>query len=802
MGTLLQDLRYGLRMLAKNPGFTAAAVLTLSLGIGANTAIFSVVNAFLFRPLPYRNSSQLVRVWATNRRNGIEHDVASYPDFTDWADQNHSFQHIAAYAHGFYNLSGGNEPERVDGLRASASLLSLLDIRPVIGRDFMPEEQQAGRNHVVLLTAGLWRSRFGAASSIIGRTVRLNDENYIVIGILPSQFAFPPNAPSRLVVPLEPDLNRGHGFLNVVARLKADVKLARAQVEMDTICGRLEHRYHQDQGVGVNLEPLRASYVSQFKPALLILLGAVGFVLLIACTNVANLFLARAAGRQKELAVRAALGAGRLRLVLQLLTESVMVGVIGGILGLLLATWGVRGLVALLSRAFSISGMENTLIDRWILAFTVVASLLTGLVSGLAPALAASKPDLNESLKGGSRSLTGGPGRNRLRSALVVSELALALVLLSGAGLMIRSLLLLARVDLGLDVSNVLALDFSFNDAKDTRPEARNQFFTQVLERVRALPSVGSAAWVADLPLTDNEDTMDFSIAGRPEPGPNASRNSRFNLVSEDYFRTLGIPLISGRDFTSRDSPDAPGVALINQAMAHRFWPGQNPLGQQITLDHDRWYSIIGLVGDARQMGPATEPRPEVYLSSLEDPQKWPYRTLVVRSAGDPLNLVGAIEQAVWSVNKDRPVSNVRTMEEALSQSVAQPRAYTLLLGTFAALALVLAAVGLYGVVAYLVTERTHEIGVRVALGAQRVDVFRLVVGKGMGLALLGAGIGLVGDFAVTRVVSGQLYGVHPTDLVTLAAVSFVLVSVALVATYIPARRATKVDPMVALRYE
>jgi predicted permease len=797
-----QDVRYGLRQLRRTPGFTAVAVLTLALGIGANTAIFSVVNTVLFRPLPYRNSSQLMRVWATNPHNGIEHDVTSYPDFTDWAYQNRSFQQIAAYAHRFYNLSGSNEPERVDGLRASASLLSLLGIRPVIGRDFLPEEQQAGRNHVVLLTAGLWRSRFGAASSIIGKTLKLNDESYTVIGILPPQFEFPPDAPGELVVPLEPDLNRGHGFLNVVARLKPDVTLARAQAEMDTICDRLEHQYRQDQGVGVNLEPLQTSYVRQFTPALLILLGAVSFVLLIACTNVANLFLARAAGRQKELAVRAALGAGRLRLVRQLLTESLIVGALGGILGLLLATWGVRGLVAVLSRAFSIPGMGNIIIDRWILAFTLVASLLTGLASGLAPALDASNPDLNESLKEGGRSLMGGPGRNWLRNTLVVSELALALVLMSGAGLMIRSLLLLTRVDLGLDVSNVLAFDFSLNEAKYTRPEVRNQFLTQVLERARALPSVGSAAWVADLPLTDNEDTMGFSIAGRPEPSPNTQPNARFNLVSEGYFRTLGIPLISGRDFTPHDSPDAPGVAVINDAMARRFWPGQNPLGQQVTLDHQRWYLIVGLVGDVRQMGPATEPRPEVYLSSLEDPQNWPYRTLVVRTAGDPLSLVDATRQAVWSVSKDQPVSNARTMEEVLSRSIAQPRAYTLLLGTFAALALVLAAVGLYGVVAYLVTERRHEIGVRMALGAQRRDVFRLMVGKGVGLALLGAGLGLLGDVALARVVVALLYGVHPTDLVTLAGVSLVLVSVAIVATYIPARRATKVDPMVALRYE
>jgi putative ABC transport system permease protein len=385
---------------------------------------------------------------------------------------------------------------------------------------------------------------------------------------------------------------------------------------------------------------------------------------------------------------------------------------------------------------------------------------------------------------------------------LVVSELALALVLSSGAGLMIRSLLLLARVDLGLETSNVLALDFSLNGVKYVQPEVRNQFLTGVLERVRALPSVRSAAWVADLPLTDNEDRMGFSIAGRAETSPNASPNARFNLASEHYFRTLGIPLISGRDFTPHDSPEAPGVALINEAMARRFWPGQDPFGRQITLDHHRWYSIVGVVGDVRQMGPRAEPRAEVYLSSLEDPEKWPYRTLVIRTASAPLQLVGATEQAVWSVNKDQPVSNIRTMEEALSQTVAQPRAYALLLGTFASLALLLAALGLYGVVAYLVTERTHEIGVRMALGAQRLDAFRLVVGSAISLALLGASIGLVGDFALTRLMKGLLYGVRSTDLETRAAVCCLLGTISVVASYMPARRATKVDPMVALRYE
>jgi len=823
MNTLLQDLRYGLRMLAKNPGFTAVAILTLALGMGANTAIFSAVNAVLLRPLPYRDASQLIRVWATNAKNGSHHDVASFPDFTDWSAQNRSFEQVEAYRGQSYNLSGGDHPERIRSLQVSAGLFRMLDIRPILGRDFLPEEQQPGRSHVALLGEGLWRSHFGGNPKVLGTSVRLNDENYTVIGILPSRPEFPPDEAREVVTPLEPDLNRGHGFLYVLGRLKPGITMAEAQAEMTTIAGRLQRQYPKhDKDVGIELQPLQASYVSQFQPALLVLMGAVGFVLLIACSNVANLFLGRAAARQRELAVRASLGAGRTRLIRQLLTESLLVGVAGGAAGLLLAVWGLKGLVTLLSRNFSVPYAGSIGIDGWVLAFTLVVSLVTGLISGLAPALGASQLDLNESLKQGSRSLTGSFARNRFRSALVISEMALALVLLSGAGLMIKSFVLLAEVNSGLHPENVLTVGLSLYRSTSSHTATRAVLFQQILTQAATLPGVKSAAVVADVPLTNNEDSLGFSIEGVPDR-PGRGRECRFNIVGPGYFRTLGIPVIAGRDITEGDAGAAPGVVLVNQAWVRSFWPQGNPIGQKITTnvapapeplgEHDHlagaeqatkqtWFSIIGIAGDVRQMGLRSESSPEVYVSYLQDPYQWPWMSLLVRTEADPLKLFPAIEQAVWSVDKDLPVSKPTTMDQIRSDSIAQPRVTALLLGLFAALALLLASVGLYGVMARSVTERTHEIGVRMALGAQRPEVFRLVVGQGMTLALSGAGLGLAGALAVTRALTSFLYGVRPTDPLTFTAVALVLGGVALLASYIPARRATKVDPMVALRYE
>ena len=803
MSSLLQDLRYGWRMLARNPGFTAVAVLTLALGIGANTAIFSLVNGVFLRPLAYKDPGRLVFVAASNRARGVRINVTSYPDFTDWRTQNHVFSGLAAYRPQYYDLSGITQPERIRGVRVSEDLLPLLEEKPVLGRAFLPEEYQPGKNHVVLVSDGMWRRLFGSDPGLVGRSLKLNDEIYTVIGVMPPGFAFPPNERASLYTPLLADAKRGHGWLWAVGRLKPGTSLREAQVEMNTISARLERQYPDtNQGHGVNLLPLQESVVGNLRPAFLVFVCAVGLVLLIACANCANLMLGRATARARELAVRAALGAGRRRLTRQLLTESALLSLLGGALGLLLAVWGVDVLVALMKRDFSIPRLENIHIDGWVLGFAFLVSLLTGIVFGLAPAFAASRVELNESLKEGSRSVTGSLRPVQLRSLLVVSEVALALVLLVGAGLMIRSFLLLSRVEAGVNIRNVLALDFSLTASRYAQPHVRTGFMQQVAERVRTLPGVKSASWVADIPLTDNTDSLGFSIAGRPEPGPGEQREARFNVVGPGYLQALGIPLLRGRDFTDRDTDAAPGVVLLNQAMVRRYWPDEDPLGKQITTDGKTFFSIVGVVGNVHQLGHASEASPEFYLSYLQDPVDWPYRTLIVRSAGDPVKLAGLVEQAVWSVNKDQPVSNVRTMEQVLSESVAQPRIFTLLMGVFAALALALASVGIYGVVSYSVSQRTHEVGVRMALGAERIDVLRLVVGQGMLLTGIGLGIGLGGALALTRFLSSFLYSVRPTDPITFAVVALALAGVALLATYIPARRAMKVDPMVALRYE
>ena len=803
MDTLLQDVRYGIRQLRRSPGFTVAAVLTLALGIGANTAIFSLVNGVFLRPLPYKDAGRLVFVAASNRIQGIKVDVTSYPDFTDWRAQNHVFSGLAAYRAQYYDLSGGSEPERIRGVRVSEDLLPLLNEKPVLGRTFLPEEYQPGKNHVVLVSDGLWRRLFGSDPGLVGRTLKLNDEIYTVIGVMPPRFGFPPNEHPMLYAPLVSDPNRNHGWLWVVGRLKPGTNLREAQVEMDTISHRLDQQYRRsNKGQGVNLLPLQEEVVGGLRPAFLVFVCAVGLVLLIACANVANLMLGRTTVRAKELTVRAALGASRRRLMQQLLTESALLSLLGGALGLLLAVWGVDVLVALMKNDLPIPRLENIGIDGWVLGFAFLVSLLTGIIFGLAPALAASRVELNESLKEGSRSVPGSLRPVQLRSLLVVSEVALALVLLVGAGLMIRSFLLLSRVEAGVDTRNVLTLDFSLHESKYAQPQVRMDFLQQVAERVRNLPGVKSASWTSDLPLSGDTDRLGFSIAGQPDPSPDQPRSADFNVIGPGYFQTLGIPLVRGRDFTDHDTNAALGIAVINQAMVRRFWPDADPLGKQITIDRRNWFSIVGVVGNVRQLGQASTPRPEVYLSYLQDPVFWPYRTLIVRSAGDPLKLVGLVEQAVWSVNRDQPVSNIRTMEQVLADSVAQPRIFTLLLGVFAAQALALASVGIYSVVSYSVSQRTHEVGVRLALGAEQFDVLRLVIGQGMLLTGIGLGIGLAGAMALTRFLSSFLYGVRPTDPITFAVVALALAGVALLATYIPARRATKVDPMVALRYE
>ena len=800
MSGLFQDVRYALRQLRKSPGFALVAILTLALGIGANTAIFSVVEGVLLRPLPYRDSNQLARVWSTSNRSSK--DASSYPDFKDWADQNHSFLQMAAYRPQSFNLSGGDRPERIRGLLITSKFFELLDVKPTLGRSFTNEEQELGRSHVVLLSSALWQSHFAGDPGVLGRSVKLDDESYTVIGVLPSSFDFPPDEDKGgVVLPLPPDVRRSHGFLYVFGRLKPDMTLLSAQADLDTITRRLTEQYKEDKGEGVSVQSLQASFVSDYRPALMILLGAVGLVLLITCANVANLFLGRASSRQREVAVRASLGSGRVRLIRQFLTESLLIGLGGGVVGLVFANWGVSMLVRLLTQSFSIHGTEGIGTNLQVLAFAAAVSIMTGLISGLLPAVFASKVNLSEGLKEGSRSVGGGRAHKRFRGALVVSEVALALVLLSCAGLLIRSLMLLSRVDSGVRTENVMAIDLSLTTAKYSHTATRAASFSQILQRVEQLPGVQSAAVVADVPLTQSEDSLGFSIEGVPDP-PDRMLSVRFNIVGPGYFSTLGIPLTQGRDFADTDADGTPMVIVVNQAMARRFWPNQNPIGRRITTDNKTWYSIVGIAGDVRQMGLQADSEPEVYMSYLQDPFQWPFLSLLVRASSNPVKLFPSIEQAVWSVDKDQPLSNPVTLDQARSQSIAQPRIAALLLGLFAGAALLLAAVGLYGVVSYWVAERTHDIGVRMALGARSSDVFLQVVGRGLILALLGTVIGLAGSLAATRVLANFLFSVRSTDPLTFAAVAMLLICVALVASYFPARRAAKVDPMVALRYE
>jgi len=799
-----QDLRYSARALRKSPGFSLVAILTLALGIGANTAIFSVVHALLLRPLPYKDAGRLVRLWPTNVKTGLlPYAITSYPGFMDWKNQSRSFEQVEGYVPRSFNLTGGDQPQRVYGLRSSAGLLTLLGVTPIHGRAFLDEEVEPGKDHVLLLSERLWQSRFARDPHVLGKIVKLNDENYTVIGILPAAFQFPPDNPCGLVLPLPPDPNRGHGFINVTGRLKSDATVAKAQVEMDTIARRLEMQYPKyDKDAGVRVLPLQESFVGSFRAALLIFLSAVGFVLLIACANVANLYLARTAGRQKEFVVRAAMGAGRFRLIRQLLTESALLGLAGGTAGLLFAYWGVKAMVMLVHAAFHTASVDSVSIDGAVLAFTLALSLLVGMVAGLAPALGVSRLDLNDTLKEGSRGVTGNQRRNRIRGALVVAEIALALVLLIGAGLTLKSFMILERVDAGVHPENVLVMNISMGGKKYAKTQARAPFMETVLHRIEQLPGVQSAAVVTDVPLTDNSDSMGISIEGRPDPPPKQKQSVNYNIVGPGYLRTLGIPLLKGRDFSGGDTGATPTVALINQAMARKFWPNENPIGARISTDKKNWASIEGVVGDVRQLGLRSEPQPEVYLSYLQDPFAWPYLSLLVHTSLDPMKQVPSIQDVIWSVDKDLPIASVSTMEQIRSGSIAQPRITALLLVVFASLALVLATVGIYGVMAYSVTQRTHEMGLRMALGARITDVLKLVVGHGIILTGCGVLLGLGGAFALTRVLAKFLWGVRPTDPATFIAVSLLLASVAVLASYLPARRATKADPMVALRYE
>jgi putative ABC transport system permease protein len=810
---MFQDLRYGTRTLLKNPGFMLIAVFTLALGIGANTAIFSIVNGVLLRKLPYRDPAALVMVWTHHPILQAKYGLPVFPvaaaDFADWRNQNHVFEQMAALHSHDINLTGSGEPEFVGGVRASSSLFPLLGVSAMLGRTFLPEEEQPGAPNVALISHGLWQRRFGSDPRIIGQTITLNNEPRTVIGVLPPGFRFPRKGylPAAFQFADQVDIylptaftpaqlsSRQGGDLTVLARLKPGISIAEAQAEMEAIARRLTEQYPQtNTDESVQVRELQRQIVGRVQTVLLVLLGAVGFVLLIACTNVANLLLARATARQKELAIRAALGAGRWHVVRQLLMESLLLAFSGGVLGLGLAWWGIKLLPAL--SPGNLPRLDDIRLDTSVAGFTFLVSLLSGIVFGLLPALRASRPYLNETLKEGGRGTAGAP-HHRLRSILIVSEVALAFVLLIGAGLLLRSFERMIRVDPGLDPQRVLTIYIQLSRAKYGRAQ-RAIFFQQTLEHVRTLPGVEAAATAYPMLLSGSLWGGAFTIEGRTPP-PGESFNAGFCSISPDFFKTLRIPLRTGRLLAESDGANAPPVVVINEAAAQRFWPGEDPLGNRIS-ERGVSYEIVGVVKDVKHSALDEEAKPEIYFPLAQMPTT--FMTLLVRTSGDPLQMIAAVRDQVRAVDKDQPVSNIQTMEQLMANSAAPRRFNLVLLGAFALLGLTLASVGLYGVLSYTVTQRTHEIGIRLALGAQRGEVLKLVIGQGMRLALIGVLIGLGGALALARVMKTLLFNVSATDPLTFGGVALLLMSVALLACYLPARRATKVDPLVALRHD
>ena len=811
--TFLQDVRYAVRMLAKRPGFTAVAALTLALGVGANTAIFSVVEAVLLRALPYRHADRSVVVWENNRSESGTPNVVSPANFLDWRDQAKSFDEMAAFYDARANLTGVGEPEEVPLQVATPNLFTLLGVEAAVGRTFTPEDATAEPAEIAVISHGLWQRRFGRSPGVIGRIITLNGNNYTVIGVMSPDFKWfikessRNGKPAELWVPRalseqQRDRNASGRYMQAVGRLAPGVSRQQAQAEMDTIAARLEDQYASfNKGWGASLVPLRDQLAGEIKPALLVLLGAVGFVLLIACVNVANLLLARAAGRHKEIAIRSAIGAGRRRIVRQLLTESLLLALLGGALGLPLSRWCVEALVAL--SPTNLIGAGQVGVNLPVLAFTLAVSLLTGVVFGLVPALEASRVNLGETLKETSRGNAGSSRGRRLRHALVVAEVGLALVLLVGAGLMVKSFLRLQAVNPGFDAANLLTMRVLLPATKYPDDARVVAFYRQAAANFRTLPGVRSASAVSALPFADPGAATDFTIEGRPAPAPGDALYTDVRVVDEEYFRTMNIPVVAGRTFLAQEAVEDRKVAVVNEEMVRRYFPGENPVGKRIFVEMWREphpTEIIGVIGDARYNKLEGELRPMVYFT----PPQLIYRsmTLILRTGGDPESLAAAARGAILAIDKDQPVADVRTMESWLAESVARARFGTLLLGAFACLALTLAAAGIYGVMSYSVAQRRNEIGIRMALGSQASDVLRLVLGKGLALVLAGVVLGLLGALALTRVMSSLLYGVSATDPLTFAAIALLLTSVSMIACYLPARRATRVDPLTALRYE
>ena len=806
--SLWQDLHYGLRQLYRSPAFTAVAIITLALGIGANTAIFSVIDAALLRPLPYERPEQLVNV-STFHLNGGPVVIAA--DFRAWQEQSRVFDGIGAFGLGFNgysqgaNLTGMGEPARVNVVPITVGFFRMLGVRPLLGREFANDEGQAGHNHVALLSTSVWRQEFGGDHAVLNKTIHLDGTAYTIVGVMPAGLLYPAGdlwVPEVLDASNSLPQSEDWPLLYVIGRLKPGVSLAKARADVQVVTHRLDAQFSPGRRRGhsrwrVEIIPLRELLAGDVGHLLLILLAAVGFVLLIACANLANLLLARAAARGKEVAVRTALGAGRFRLMRQFLAESILLASFGGVLGAMVGVWAERAMKGLIPPELPAA----VSLDPRILAFVITVSAGATLLFGLIPALAASRPDVSKALKDGGAHAGLARGTHRLRSLLVVAETALALILLTGAGLLARSLLRLANVDLGFNPHHLLLADVWLPITLIDQPQRQANFFREAIERLRALPGVEDAAATTHYPVsTFNALASGVLVSGgtSAEPGKPVS----IAYISPHYFRTLGIRLLKGRSFNDQDAGNSRNVAILTESEARGAFAGREPVGNEISLDGAKgpWRTVVGVMADTRNYTLEREPWPEIFIPFEQQPSI--FMSFVLRSKGDPMRLAAGLKQAIRSVDRNEPVSNILTMDDVVQKFVAPPRFKLVLLGTLALLALALGAIGLYGVISYAVTERTHEIGIRVALGAERSDVLKLIVGQGFKLALIGVTIGILGGLALTRYLSNLLYGIKPADPLTFIVVSMVLVAVALAASYIPARRATKVDPMVALRHE
>ena len=816
MDSLIKDIRFGLRSLAKRPAFTAIAVITLALGIGANSAIFSVVNAVLLRPLPFKDPDRLMVVWERRESSGNSNLPLSGHEYSAFKERTNVFEALTIVQPNGLNLTGRGDPSMVDVLEVSTEYFSVIGVPPMLGRTFAPGEDGGGGAKVVVLGHKLWTQRFGSDPNVLNQTVRMNDQSYTVVGVMPSLELMP-----DVLVPIDlrGELRKvGRHSYQVIGRLKPGVTRDQAQAEVAHVAQQVEQEFPDaNRGHGVQIVGMHEVVTGGAQLPLLTLFAAVGFVLLIACANVANLLLSRAATRQREMAIRTALGASRWRLIRQTLVESLLLAVCGGGVGLLAAVW----LVTLLSRitAVNIPRLDKISIDNRVLLATFGFSILTGLLTGLAPAWRNSEPRLAQWIKDGVRG-SFSPGRRRISSALVVAEVSLAVVLLVGGGLMLKSFVQLLRVNPGFQPHHVLRLDFALPETKYREPQQLLAFYNELIVRLQALPGVESVGATTNTPLGPAESWSGFAIEGRPAPPQGNHQQAAVRTVSDDYFRTMQIPLRKGRFFNSSDArvalplirwfeqqplpehfnePQAAPAIIINETMARLYWPNEDPVGRRMRIIFSPWLTIVGVVGDVHHTGLNTPPNPEMYLSQLQEPQS--SMAVLARTTGDPLQLAAAAREQLRAMDKDQPVT-VTTMDQLYANSLAGQRFNTLLLGIFAAVALLLAMIGVFGVINYSVTQRTHELGIRIALGAQRRDVFKLVVGQGLLLALVGVGVGAAGAVAVTRLITGLLYGVSPTDGPTLVVVSLLVTAVAFLACYLPARRATRVDPLIALRYE